>query len=39
MKNIEDLDFGFADAQNYKRRENKQKFNEVFIKNEYLGNV
>src|SRR5690554_4139972 len=36
MKKIIDLDFGFADAQNYKRRENKQRFNEVFIKNEYL---
>lgn len=39
MKNIADLDFGFADAQNYKRRENKQKFNEIFIKNEYLNEL
>lgn len=36
MKNIADLDFGFADAQNYKRRENKQKFNDLFIKDDYL---
>lgn len=39
MKKIIDLDFGFADAQNYKRRENKQRFNEVFIKNEYLDQL
>lgn len=39
MKNIEILDFGFADAQNYKRRENKQRFNEAFIKNEYLDQL
>lgn len=36
MKNIEELDFGFADAQNYKMRENKELFNQVFIKNDYL---
>lgn len=39
MKTINDLDFGFADAQNYKRRENKELFNKVFIKNEYLDQL
>lgn len=39
MKNVGSLDFGFADAQNYKRRENKQKFNDIFIRNEYLDQL
>ena len=39
MKSIKSLDFGFADAQNYKRRENKDLFNKVFIKNEYLESL
>src|SRR5690554_271929 len=39
MKDIESLDFGFADAQNYKMRENKNLFNRVFIKNEYLESL
>ncbi|GAB6147023.1 P-loop ATPase, Sll1717 family [Desulfocicer niacini] len=39
MKSLKSLDFGFADAQNYKRRENKQRFNKVFIKNEYVDNL
>lgn len=36
MKKVHELNFGFADAENYKRRENKELFNQVFIKNEYL---
>ncbi len=36
MKKIKDLEFGFPDAENYKRRESKQLFNNLFIKNEYL---
>jgi hypothetical protein len=36
MKNINELNFGFPDAENYKRRENKTFFNDLFIKNEYL---
>lgn len=36
MKKVHELNFGFADAENYKRRENKDLFNQVFIKNEYL---
>ena len=36
MKKINELNFGFPDAENYKRRENKTFFNDLFIKNEYL---
>ena len=36
MKDIKDLNFGFPDAENYKRRETKQLLNNLFIKNEYL---
>ena len=39
MKRIGDLDFGFADAENYKKRENKDLFNRVFIKNDYLDSL
>jgi len=39
MKPIKSLDFGFADAQNYKKRENKEQFNKVFIKNDYLESL
>ncbi len=36
MKLINELKFGFADAENYKRREDKEMFNKAFIRNEYL---
>jgi hypothetical protein len=36
MKKIENLTLGFPDAENYKRRENKELFNQVFIKNRHL---
>ena len=36
MKKINELEFGFPDAENYKRRETKQLFNSLFTKNEYL---
>lgn len=39
MKDINDLTFGFSDAENYKRRENKQLFDEVFLKNDFLDGV
>lgn len=39
MKKISDLDFGFADAENYKKRENKSKLQDIFIKNEYLDKI
>ena len=35
-KNIRELNLGFGDAENYKQRENKELFNEIFVKNEYL---
>ena len=36
MKKINELKFGFPDAENYKRRETKELFNSLFIKNDYL---
>ena len=39
MKKIKDLTFGFSDAENYKRRENKELFNHLFIRNEYLDKI
>ncbi len=36
MKQIKDITFGFSDAENYKKRENKELFNHLFIRNEYL---
>jgi hypothetical protein len=39
MKEIKDLNFGFADAENYKRREHRELFNKVFIKNSYLESL
>ena len=39
FKNIEDLIFGFSDAENYKRRENKELLNHVFTKDKYLDEI
>lgn len=39
MRLIKDLETGYADAENYKRRENKELFNKVFIRNEYLDKL
>lgn len=36
MKPIKELNLGFSDAENYKRRENKDIFNQIFIRNNYL---
>lgn len=36
MQNISELSFGYSDAENYKRRENKEFFNQSFIKNQSL---
>lgn len=36
LKPIKDLNFGFSDAENYKRRENKQLQNDIFLKNIYF---
>ncbi len=36
MKLVKDLELGFADAENYKRRENKELLNRVFIRDSHL---
>ncbi|NQT31497.1 MAG: funZ protein [Deltaproteobacteria bacterium] len=36
MKSISDFQLGFADAVNYQRRENKDLFNIIFVKNIFL---
>ncbi len=33
------MNFGFSDAENYKRRENKQLFQRIFVQNEYLDRI
>lgn len=39
MKNILELQLGFSDAENYRRRENKDLLNRVFIRNQYLDRL
>ncbi len=39
MKPIAELSLGYSDAENYQRRENKDLFNSVFVKNEYLEDL
>lgn len=39
MKLIKDLELGFADAENYKRRENKEILNRVFIRDNHLDEL
>ena len=39
MKNICDLDLGFNDAENYRRRENKSLFNLIFVKNYFFDEI
>ncbi|MCH7306448.1 MULTISPECIES: P-loop ATPase, Sll1717 family [Acinetobacter] len=39
MLRADELDFGFRDAQNYKTRDQKQKFNQWFIKNDALDRI
>jgi polynucleotide 5'-kinase involved in rRNA processing len=39
MKPIRDLELGFADAENYKRRENKAFLNRVFIRDAHLDEL
>lgn len=36
---ISELNFGFNDAINYRRRENKNAFNQLFVKNEKLDDL
>ncbi|MDH5561830.1 MAG: funZ protein, partial [Deltaproteobacteria bacterium] len=39
MLKISELPLGFTDAENYKRRENKDLFNHVFIKTDALEKI
>jgi len=39
MKAINDLELGFSDAENYRRRENKSLLNRVFIRNHNLDRL
>jgi len=39
MKKITELQLGFSDAENYRRRENKALLNKVFIRNRYLDKL
>ena len=36
---IKDLTLGYADAENYKRRENKELLNKVFIRDNHLSRL
>lgn len=39
MKEIQELNLGFSDAQNYMQRENKEMLNSVFVKNSFLDDL
>src|SRR2546427_12450553 len=39
MLSIAKLSLGFSDAENYKRKENKDLFNQVLVKNETLEKI
>ncbi len=39
MKSVRDLDFGFRDAENYRRRENKEILNHLFVRTESLDEI
>lgn len=39
MRKINDLSFGFRDAENYKKRENRAFFNDVFLRTHSLGEL
>jgi hypothetical protein len=39
VKQIKYLTFGFSDAENYKRRENKELFNNLFMRNDFLERI
>lgn len=36
MKPIDEIKFGFSDAENYRRRENKQFFNQIFLRTDAM---
>ena len=37
MLKISELELGFSDAENYKRRENKELLTNLFVRNDLLG--
>jgi hypothetical protein len=39
MRPVAELNLGFNDAENYQRRENKQLFNSIFVKNIFLDQL
>ncbi|HEA0196141.1 TPA: funZ protein, partial [Escherichia coli] len=39
MKLISELDFGYTDAQNYRKRKQKEKFKKWFVKDSNLNRV
>src|SRR5204863_7985207 len=39
MKKVTELNFGFNDAENYRRRENKELFNQIFIRTNALDKL
>ena len=39
MKDIGEMRFGFSDAENYRRRENKDIFNKIFLRTEALDRL
>lgn len=39
MKPLNQLKYGFADAENYKRRENKDIFNQIFLRTDELDQL
>lgn len=39
MKTIGELNLGFSDAQNYARKDNKEMFNDIFVKNYFLEKI
>lgn len=39
LKKIADLKLGFSDAQNYTQRQNKNMFNEIFVRNVFLDDL
>ncbi|WP_374133306.1 hypothetical protein [Sphingomonas sp. 28-62-20] len=39
MKSLNELTFGFTDAENYRRRENKNLFSQIFLRTEALDGL
>jgi hypothetical protein len=39
MKAVSEITFGFSDAENYRRRENRDLFNKIFLRTDALDQV